>query len=209
MILEDIAPPPRERLGALQCPCHRVPTRSSPSAVWAVHTGVRLETSVLGRTCRCWVRDVGASRSRWRSAQNIGVGSYPIRILAILPGVFHVRGGCQRWDSPVVLVLCFPCFDVLCTPTSLDKTRGGARFEVGCPHSQGLSWSAFWSIWRSRWFSRFSTSVRIRVRVCWPSTDRWWVLTALGAVSRPFSRRSRSWETLTDLGDVVAALLAG
>jgi len=112
-------------LGPLRCPCHRVPTRSSPSAVWAVQAGVWLETEVLGRTCRCWVRDVGSSRTRWRSAQNIGVGSYRICILVILPGVFRVRGGCQRWDSPVVLVLCFPCFDVLCTPTALDKTRGG------------------------------------------------------------------------------------
>jgi len=130
VILEDIAPP-REHLGPLRSPCHWVPTRSSPSAVWAVHTGIWLETLVLGRTCRGWVRDVGANRTRWRSAQNIGVGSYRIHILAILPGVFRVRGGCQRWDSPVVLVLCFPCFDILCTPTSLDKMRGGARFEVG------------------------------------------------------------------------------
>ena len=112
-------------------PCHWVPTRSSPSAVWAVHTGIWLETSVLGRTCRGWVRDFGANRTRWRSAQNIGVGSYRIRILAILPGVFHVRGGCQRWDSPVVLVLCFPCFDVLCTPTSLDKQGEGRGSRWG------------------------------------------------------------------------------
>jgi len=128
--LEDIAPP-REHLGPLRCPCHWVPTRSSPSAVWAVHTGIWLETSVLGRTCRGWVRDFGANRTRWRSAQNIGVGSYRIRILAILPGVFHVRGGCQRWDSPVVLVLCFPCFDVLCTPTSLDKQGEGRGSRWG------------------------------------------------------------------------------
>ena len=35
------------------------------------------------------------------------------------------------------------------------------------------------------------------------------VLTALGGVSRSFSRHSWSWEALTDLGDVVAALSAG
>jgi len=97
VILEDIAPPPHERLGPLRCLCHRVPTRSSPSAVWAVHTSVQLETSVLGHTYWCWVRDVSASCSRWHSAQKIGVGLYCIHILAILPGVFHVHGGCQRW----------------------------------------------------------------------------------------------------------------
>ena len=32
---------------------------------------------------------------------------------------------------------------------------------------------------------------------------------ALGGVSRPFSQHSQSWEALTDLGDVVAAFLAG
>jgi len=140
VILEDIAPPPRERLGPLRCPCHRLPTRSSPSAIWAVDAGVWLETEVLGRTCQCWVRDVGVSRRRRRSAQNISVGSYRIHSLAILPGMFRVRGGCQRWDSPVVLVLSFPCFDVLCRPTSLDnkgsgEVRGGgaAHIHRGCP----------------------------------------------------------------------------
>jgi hypothetical protein len=43
---------------------------------WAVHTGVWLETKVLGSTRWCWVRDVGPGRTHWRSAQNIGVGSY-------------------------------------------------------------------------------------------------------------------------------------
>jgi hypothetical protein len=81
-------------------------------------------------------------------------------------------------------------------PYPSTTTRGGGevRGGVGCPHSQTLSWPAFRSIW---WFS---ASVRIRVRVCWPSTDRWWVPTALSGVSTPFSQRSRSWVALTDLG---------
>jgi len=115
VILEDIAPPPCERFGPLRCPCHWVPTRSSLSAVWAVHTGVWLKTLVLGHTCWCWVQDTGASHTHWCLVQNIGVGSYCIHILVNLPGVFCVCGGCQQWDSPVILALCFPCFDVLCT----------------------------------------------------------------------------------------------
>ena len=43
------------------------------------------------------------------------------------------------------------------------------------------------------------------VHVCWPSTDRWWVLTVLGGVSGPLSRHSQPWVMLTDLGNVVAA----
>jgi len=59
-------------------------------------------------------------------------------------------------DNPVVLVLC-SCFDVLCTPASLNnyKGRGKVQGGVGCPHSWGLSWQKFWSIWCLGWFSRF------------------------------------------------------
>jgi len=59
-------------------------------------------------------------------------------------------------DNPVILVLC-SCFDVLCTPTSLDdyKGRGEVQGGVGCPHSWGLSWQKFWLIWCSGWFSWF------------------------------------------------------
>jgi len=37
------------------------------------------------------------------------------------------------------------------------------------------------------------------------SMDRWWALTALDGVSRPFSWCSWPWVALTDLGDMVGA----
>ena len=76
---------------------------------------------------------------------------------------------------------------------------------MGCSHSRGLYWPTFWLIWSSGWFSPFLASVRMRVRVCWPSIDRCWVLTALGGVPRPFSRHSLPCVMLTDLGNVVVA----
>ncbi len=73
------------------------------------------------------------------------------------------------------------------------STRGGARFEGWaarvCPGRR-------FGVRRS--FSRFSTSVRVRIHVCWPSTwprDRWWGLTAFGGASTPFSRSW--WHLLT------------
>ena len=115
MILEDIAPPPHEHLGPLQCPCHQVPTRSSPSAVWAVHTGVQLETSVLGLRCQCWLFTLvlGSKNRCW------------VILHTHFGNPSHVCSGCQQWDSPVILVLCFPCFNVLCMPTEGQGSRWG------------------------------------------------------------------------------------
>jgi len=45
---------------------------------WAVHAGIWLETEVLSPTHWRWVRDIGAGRTRWRSAQNVAVGSYTL-----------------------------------------------------------------------------------------------------------------------------------
>jgi len=165
------------------------------------HLQFGLYTLAFSSKHRCWVWDVSAGCSPWCLAQKIDVGSYCIHILAILP-MFAV--GVNNGIALSSLFCAFPA-SMFCVCPQRGKVRGG----VGCPHSQGLSWSAFWSIWHLRWFSQFLTSICIHVHVCWPSTDRWWVLTALGDVSRPFSQCSQSWEALTDLGDTVAALLAG
>ena len=53
----------------------------------------------------------------------------------------------------------------------------------------GMVFAVFW-----RWFAFVFVLM-----------DRWWALTALDGVSRPFSRRSWPWVALTDLGDVVGA----
>ena len=84
-MLEDVAPPPQEQLGT---PTMSVPPGSRQILAacislalgptrrrWARNRGVGPYTSVLGCTRRRWVRDVGAGHTRWRSAQNIGVGS--------------------------------------------------------------------------------------------------------------------------------------
>jgi len=96
VILEDKAPPPRE--------CLWTPTMSMPPG----------SHQVLGRTCRRWVRDIGAGRTRWRSAENIGVGSYKL--------ASHTRLGdpswgvsCSRWLSTMGITLsslfrAFPVF---------------------------------------------------------------------------------------------------
>ena len=82
-------------------------------------------------------------------------------------------------------------FDVRTHPLT---TRERARFDgVGCPHSRGLSWPTVWSFSCSESFSRFLASVRIHVHVCWPSTERWWVPTAFGGVSGPFSFLDVRW----------------
>ena len=69
-------------------------------------------------------------------------------------------------DNPVILVLC-SCFDILCTPTSLDnyKGRGEVRGGMGCPHSQGLSCRSFgrFGVWGG--FRGFLVLVHVRVCV--------------------------------------------
>ena len=92
-------------------------------------------------------------------------------------------------------------FDVLCTPTSLDdKERGEVRGGVGSPHS--WYWPMFWSV--SGWlglYLRFLASVCVRICICWLSTDKWWVLTVLGGVSRLFSFLDLGWcEGMVDDG---------
>ena len=96
----------------------------------------------------------------------------------------------------------FDGFDVLCMPTFLDdKGRGEVRGGVGSPHSR-LSWPMFWSV--SGWLGlllQFLASVRVRICICWLSTDRRWVPTALGGVSRLFSFLDLGWcEGMVDDG---------
>ena len=44
-------------------------------------------------------------------------------------------------------------------------------------------------------------SIRVRICICWLSTDRWWVLTALDGVSRLFSFLDLRWcEGMVDDG---------
>lgn len=45
---------------------------------WAVHAGVWLEMEVSDPTRWRWVPEVGAGRARWRSAENVTVGSYTL-----------------------------------------------------------------------------------------------------------------------------------
>ena len=42
-------------------------------------------------------------------------------------------------------------------------------------------------------FLRFFGVVHVRVRVCWPSTERWWVPMTFGGASRPFSFLNVRW----------------
>jgi hypothetical protein len=183
VISEDIAPPPRERLGTYDVHATReprclqfglyTPAFGSKQRCWVVHAGVGFEMSVL-------VVHAGA---RLKTSVLGRIRRHRIRVLAIV--------SCSRWLSAMgrpyfVLSLC-SCFDVLWTPTSLDndKGRGDVQGGVGCPHSQRLSWPAFWSIWHSGWFSRFLASIRIRVVV----------LTALGVCPGRF--HGPGWRSLT------------
>jgi len=121
----------------------------------------------------------------------------------ILPGVFHVCSGCQQWDSPVVLVLAFPASTFCVRPHPLTRQGEGRGSRWG-----GLP--IFTGVVLVGVLVDLAFKVVFMVfDVCWLSMDRWWVLMVLGGVSRPFSECSWSWEVLTDLGDVVAALLAG
>ena len=48
---------------------------------------------------------------------------------------------------------------------------------------------------------QFLASVRVRICICWRSTDRWWVLTVLVGVSRLFSFLDLGWcEGMVDDG---------
>ena len=78
-------------------------------------------------------------------------------------------------------------------PHSLTKGRGEVRGGVGSPHLR-LSWPMFWLV--SGWFGlflQFLASVRVRICICWVSMDGWWVLMALGGVSRLFSFLDLGW----------------
>ena len=54
------------------------------------------------------------------------------------------------------------------------------RFEVGWGPTRGLYWPKLV-------FGVVFPVFGVHSHSCWPSTDRYWVLTALGGVSRPFS----------------------
>ena len=80
-------------------------TRFPPDPHSLQFAGVWLETDVLGFTCRYWIRDVGAGRTRSCSAPNLGVGSY---MLALGPTQWcWARNGgvgpytCRRWVRDV------------------------------------------------------------------------------------------------------------
>jgi hypothetical protein len=128
------------------------------------------------------------SRFRWRSCLcpcSVAYASWR-SFLGCFVFVVAVNDG----DNPVVLALC-SCFTYCVHPHPSMTKRGGARLEVGWAHIHGgcdvlvdLAFGVFLAVFGS---------VRVRFHVCWPSTDRWWVLTALGSVSRMFSWCSWIW----------------
>ena len=81
-------------------------------------------------------------------------------------------------------------------------TKGGARFEVGwAPHIRGPG--RCFGRFRGGWgcICDFLASICVRICICWLSTDRWWVLTVLGGVSRLFSFLDLGWcEGMVDDG---------
>jgi hypothetical protein len=98
VILEDIVPPPRECMGTLQCPCHRVPSPLCSLGCTCQHLaqniGVGSYMPVLGSRPRCWSYTLALS-SKHR-CWVVYAGSF---VYAHIPRQQQGEGRGSRWGG--------------------------------------------------------------------------------------------------------------